>query len=114
MPKEYSWRRLFWYYTGYYDDYPTDQPKEEDVKKKQVLMKQVGLSKLKMNKVIIEPSIPFDLQKIPENIKPIKIKKQTDEKTGIKPPPSSPINMSQKQKEHKISYADKLKILKNI
>ena len=114
MPKEYSWRRLFWYYTGYYDDYPTDKPKEEDVLKKQVLMKQVGLSKLKMNKVIIEPSIPFDLQKLPEDIKPLKLKRQTNEKPDIKPPPSSPINMSQKQKEHKISYADKLKILKNI
>ena len=109
-----GWWRSFYYYMNWEYDSENDKPKEEDVKKKQVLMKQVGLSKLKMNKVIIEPSIPFDLQKIPENIKPLKLKRQTNEKPDIKPPPSSPINMSQKQKEHKISYADKLKILKNI
>ena len=116
MPKEYSWTRLFWYYTGYYEDYPTDIPKEEDVLKKQVLMKQIGLSKLKMNKVRIEPKVPFDLQKInDEDIKPPKLKIETDKKIGIKPPPSSPINMmSQKQKHHKVSYSDKLKLLKNI
>ena len=115
MPKEYSWTRLFWYYTGYYDDYPTDIPKEEDVLKKQVLMKQVGLSKLKMNKVRIEPKVPFDLQKIKdEDIKPPKLKRETKKDYGMITPASSPINISQKQQQHKHSYSDKLKLLKNI
>jgi hypothetical protein len=115
MPKEYSWTRLFWYYTGYYEDYPTDTPKEEDVLKKQVLMKQVGLSKLKMNKVRIEPKVPFDLQKIKdEDIKPPKLKRETKEDYDTITPASSPINISQKQKHHKVSYSDKLKLLKNI
>lgn len=106
MTEHYSWTRLLWYYTGYYDDYPTDIPKETDVKKKAVLCKQIGLSKLKMNKVIIDPSIPFDLQKIPET-KPLK-------KVGYKPPPTSPINMSQKQKHHKLSYSERVQLLKNM
>ena len=125
MPKEYSWRRLFWYYAGYYDDYPTDQPSEEDVSKKQVLCKQVNLSKLKLNKVIIKPSVPFDLQKIKPNDKKVPLplideKKITTrveivrEKNEIKAPPSSPINISQKQKYHKKSYSDRLKLLKNL
>jgi len=107
-----GWWRSFYYYMNWEYDSENDKPREEDVLKKQVLMKQVGLSKLKMNKVIIEPSVPFDLQKISDNIKPPKLIRQTN--TNIKPPPTSPVNMSQKQKEHKISYADKLKILKNI
>ena len=102
----YSWTRLFWYYTWGYDDYPTDIPSEKDVLKKQVLIKQVGLSKLKMNKVIIDPSVPFDLQKIPDK-KPLK---------HISPPtpPPSPRKESQKQIEHKLSYCDRLKLLKNM
>ena len=114
MPKEYSWTRLFWYYTGYYEDYPTDIPKEEDVLKKQVLMKQIGLSKLKMNKVRIEPKVPFDLQKInDEDIKPPKLKRETKE-DYVSTPQNSPIPISQKQQHHKHSYSDKLKLLKNI
>jgi hypothetical protein len=122
MTDHYSWKRLFWYYTGWYDDYPTDIPEEKDVLRKQVLMKQVGLSKLKMKKVIIQPSVPFDLQKIdnkvnslPIELKPPKLKRESKEDYDIpKPPPSSPINMSQKQKQHKVSYNDKLKLLKNL
>ena len=109
MPKEYSWRRLFWYYTGYYDEYPTDVPTEEDVNKKQVLCKQVNLSKLKLNKVYIEPSVPFDLQKIKTNdkkvplplsddIKPPKLVRQTNIIYDCpKPPPTSPIPIIQKK-----------------
>ena len=126
MPKEYSWTRLFWYYTGYYEDYPTDIPQEEDVLKKQVLMKQVGLSKLKMNKVRIEPKVPFDLQKIKDkDIKPPsratletlslpKLKRETKEDYVISTPQNSPIPMSLKQRQQKTSYSDKLKLLKNI
>lgn len=129
-----GWWRSFYYYMGWEYESENDKPKEEDVKKKQVLCKQVNLSKLKLNKVIIQPSVPFDLQKIQTNDKKVPLplddneKKKTKkvvikkesvrinekEKNGIKPPPSSPINISQKQKQHKISYADKLQLLKNI
>jgi hypothetical protein len=129
-----GWFRSFYYYMGWEYESENDKPKEEDVKKKQVLMKQVGLSKLKMNKVIIEPSVPFDLQKIETNDKKVPLplddnkKKKTKristkkesvkeneiEKKGIRAPPSSPINMSQKQKSHKISYTEKLNMLKNL
>ena len=111
MPKDYSWKRLFWYYTGYYDEYPTDSPTEQDVLKKQVLCKQISLSKLKMKKVKIEPRVPFDLQKIdnkveslPIDIKPPKLKRETKEDYGIITPCNTHCNtpsMSQKQLHHK-------------
>ena len=112
--EHYSWKRLFWYYTGYYDEYPTDTPQEKDVLRKQVLMKQVGLSKLKMKKVIIKPSVPFDLQKINTEELSERQKRNILKEPLPKPPPSSPINISQKQKNHKVSYTDKLKLLKNL
>ena len=123
--EHYSWKRLFWYYTGYYDEYPTDTPSEDDVNKKQVLCKQVNLSKLKLNKVNIEPSVPFDLQKIKPNDKKVPLplcdndmterqKRKLLNNTIPKPPPSSPINISQKQKNHQYTYADKLLLLKNL
>lgn len=67
----YSWSRLFWYYTGYYDSYDEGHNiKDEDVKRKQVLMKQITLSKLKLKKVNKkDDTVPFDLQKIEQPIK---------------------------------------------
>jgi hypothetical protein len=67
----YSWSRLFWYYTGYYDSYDEGHNiKDEDVKRKQVLMKQITLSKLKLKKVNKkDDKVPFDLQKIEQPIK---------------------------------------------
>ena len=100
------WRN-FYYYMGWDYDSENDKPTEESVKKKQVLMKQVGLSKLKMNKVRIEPKVPFDLQKIKTNDK-------EEKESKTKTPAPSPINMSQKQQQHKTTYSDKLKLLKNI
>lgn len=66
----YSWSRLFWYYTGYYDSYDEGHNiKDEDVKRKQVLMKQITLSKLKLKKVNKkDDTVPFDLQKIKQPI----------------------------------------------
>jgi len=114
MSGHYSWRRLFWYYTGYYDEYPTDKPSESDVNKKQVMCKQINLSKLKLNKVNIKPSVPFDLQKIKENKKNVPLPLKDNQDETIRAPPSSPINISQKQKQHIKTYTDKLKFLKNI
>ena len=59
-----GWWRSAYYWLGWEYESQNDYPKEEDVNKKQVLMKQVQLSKLKMRKVRIDPKIPFDLQKI--------------------------------------------------
>ncbi len=59
-----GWWRSAYYWLGWEYESQNDYPKEEDVNKKQVLMKQVTLSKLKMKKVRIDPKVPFDLQKI--------------------------------------------------
>ena len=109
-----GWWRTLYYYMNWEYESDNDIPREEDVLKKQVLMKQVGLSKLKMKKVRIEPSVPFDLQKIPDDIKPPKLKRETKEDYDFSTPHPSPINMSLKQRQQKTSYSDKLKILKNI
>jgi len=108
-----GWWRSLYYYMGWPYDSVNDYPKPEDVSKKQVLCKQVNLSKLKLNKVNIKPSVPFDLQKIKPNDKKVPLPLM-DEKKAIKAPPSSPINISQKQKHHKHAYADRLKLLKNL
>jgi len=45
-----GWWRSFYYYMDWEYDSENDKPTEKDVLRKQVLMKQVGLSKLKMKK----------------------------------------------------------------
>lgn len=109
-----GWWRSFYYYMDWEYDSENDKPTEKDVLRKQVLMKQVGLSKLKMKKVIIEPSVPFDLQKINTEELSERQKRNILKEPLPEPPPSSPINISQKQKHHKVSYTDKLKLLKNL
>lgn len=59
-----GWWRSAYYWLGWEYDSENDYPKEEDVNKKQVLMKQVQLSKLKLNHVDVKTSTPFDLIKI--------------------------------------------------
>lgn len=87
------WRSLYYYMGWTYDSY-NDYPNEDDVRKKQILCKQINLSKLKMNKVIIEPTIPFDLQKIKiENENKIQLHKKEKQEIKIQ-------TMSQKQKHH--------------
>jgi hypothetical protein len=81
-----GWWRSLYYYMGWDYESDNDKPLEKDVLKKQVLCKQINLSKLKMKKVIIEPKIPFDLQKI-----------YTDEKEKE----TKPQEMSIKQRIHK-------------
>ena len=106
-----GWWRSLYYYMGWEYESENDKPLEKDVLRKQVLMKQVGLSKLKMKKVIIKPSVPFDLQKI--NTEELSERQKIKEPLP-KPPPSSPVNMSQKQKQHKQTYSERLKLLKNL
>jgi hypothetical protein len=91
-----------------------DKPSEDDVKKKQVMCKQINLSKLKLNKVYIKPSVPYDLQKIKENKKtvPMPLKDNVETKESINTPPNTPeYKSSQKQKHHNKTY---LNLLKNI
>tara|TARA_R110001632_G_C11231372_1_gene406650 strand:- start:141 stop:482 length:342 start_codon:yes stop_codon:yes gene_type:complete len=88
------WRSLYYYFEWPYES-DNDKPTEKDVNLKQVLMRQVSLSKLKLKKVRITPRMPPDLQ-------PIKVKKNINifnDYDDIKyiPPPSSPIEISQKQ-----------------
>jgi hypothetical protein len=150
-----GWWRSAYYWLGWEYESKNDYPKEEDVNRKQVLMKQVTLSKLKMRKVRIDPKIPFDLQKIKSGDKkvpnilkdsieePVALKRQITNKTDKKPvkkktvsfakelknveegekedieyilcPPNSPSDrLSQKQKNHKLSYKQRLKNLKNM
>lgn len=150
-----GWWRSAYYWLGWEYDSANDYPEEKDVQKKQVLMKQVQLSKLKMRKVRIDPKIPFDLQKIKsgnkkvpnilkDNIeKPVALERQITNKTDKKPvkkktvsfakesknvgegenedieyilcPPNSPSDrLSQKQKNHRLSYKQRLKNLKNM
>jgi len=146
-----GWWRSAYYWLGWEYESQNDYPKEEDVNRKQVLMKQVTLSKLKMRKVRIDPKIPFDLQKIKSGDKkvpnilkdsietPVALKRQITNKTVKKKtvsfakesknveegekedieyilcPPNSPSDrLSQKQKNHKLSYKQRLKNLKNM
>ena len=150
-----GWWRSAYYWLGWEYESKNDYPKEEDVNRKQVLMKQVTLSKLKMRKVRIDPKIPFDLQKIKSGDKkvpnilkdsieePVALKRQITNKTDKKPvkkktvsfakelknveegekegsdyimcPPNSPSDrLSQKQKNHKLSYKQRMKNLKNM
>jgi len=150
-----GWWRSAYYWLGWEYESQNDYPKEEDVNRKQVLMKQVTLSKLKMRKVRIDPKIPFDLQKIKSGDKkvpnilkdsietPVALKRQITNKTDKKPvkkktvsfakelknveegekedieyilcPPNSPSDrLSQKQKNHKLSYKQRMKNLKNM
>lgn len=95
MPKRNGWFRSFYYYMNWPYESDNDMPSEKDVNLKQVLMRQVSLSKLKLKKVRITPRMPPDLQ-------PIKVKKTINifnDYDDIKciPPPSSPIEISQKQ-----------------
>ncbi len=88
-----GWWRSAYYWMGWEYESQNDYPKEKDVNRKQVLMKQVTLSKLKMKKVKIDPKVPFDLQKIKSNDKkvpnilkdciekPVALKRQITNKT---------------------------------
>ena len=92
-----GWWRSAYYWLGWEYESQNDYPKEKDVNRKQVLMKQVTLSKLKMRKVRIDPKIPFDLQKIKSGDKkvpnilkdsieePVALKRQITNKTVKKP-----------------------------
>jgi flagellar biosynthesis/type III secretory pathway protein FliH len=127
----YSWTRSFSYWFGNYDEYKTDQPREKEVSLKAVLMKQIVLSRLRLNKIKTIKQIPYDLQKIePSKIKinmdDYKIvKKEIKKEFLIAAPwttleiPEKPVlkrqrvEKSQKQQQHILSYTDRMKMLKS-
>jgi hypothetical protein len=127
----YSWTRSFSYYFGNYDEYKTDEPREKEVSLKACLMKQIVLSRLRLNKIKTVKQIPYDLQKIESskikiNMNNYKIvKKENKKEFLIEAPwttleiPEKPIlkrqrvEKSQKQQEHLMSYTDRMKMLKS-
>lgn len=113
MPKNRGFWRSVYYYMDW--DYQSDNdiPNEKSVRLKQVLMRQVSLSKLKLKKVRINPRVPPDLQPIKTKNKVIIsdtldiIDVKHDENIFYCPPRTSPINiveLSQKQKQSRYGY----------
>lgn len=95
MPRR-GWIRSFYYYMDWPYESKNDVPDEKSVKLKQVLMRQVSLSKLKLKHIDTKIRIPPDLQKIECNDKILYI-----------PPNPSPVNnkeLSQKQQQQVYSY----------
>ena len=106
-----GWFRSFYYYMDWDYDSDHDIPSEKDILLKQTLMRQVSLSKLKMNKARINPRKPPDLEPIITKEKITNIFNNLDrlnvvEDVEVKysPPHSSPIEISQKQKANKYGY----------
>ena len=95
MPRR-GWIRSFYYMMDWEYNSENDNPDEKSVKLKQVLMRQVSLSKLKLKHIDTKIRIPPDLQKIECNDKILYI-----------PPNPSPVNnkeLSQKQQQQVYSY----------
>jgi len=97
MPKHrMGWWRSLYYYLDWEYESKNDVPDEKSVKLKQVLMRQISLSKLKLKHIDVKVRIPPDLQKI----------KCNDETIYI-PPKPSPVNnteLSQKQQQQVYTY----------
>ena len=105
-----GWIRTFYYYMDWEYESENDKPDEKTVKLKQVLMRQVSLSKLKLKKVRIAPRLPPDLQPIKTKNKVITldiIDVKHDENIFYVPPKTSPTNeveLSQKQTQSRYGY----------
>ena len=96
MPKHRrGWLRSLYYYLDWEYESKNDVPDERSVKLKQLLMRQISLSRLKLKHIDVKVRIPPDLQKI----------KCNDETIYITPN-VSPINkeLSQKQQQQVYSY----------
>ena len=113
MPKNRGFWRSVYYYMDWDYQSENDIPDEKSVRLKQVLMRQVSLSKLKLKKVMITPRLPPDLQPIKTKNKVIIsdtldiIDIKHNENIFYVPPRTSPINiveLSQKQKQSRYGY----------
>jgi len=60
-----GWFRSFYYYMGWEYESKNDQPSEKSVKQKQQCMRQISLSKLKLNVVKNKKRIAPDLKPLP-------------------------------------------------
>ena len=96
MPKHRrGWLRSLYYYLDWEYESKNDIPDERSVKLKQLLMRQISLSRLKLKHIVVKARVPPDLRKI----------KCNDETIYITPN-VSPINkeLSQKQQQQVYSY----------
>ena len=64
MSEHRGWFRSFYYVMGWEYNSENDYPTQEQTNKKAELNKQIILSKLKMNKQIVDLKTPYDLQKV--------------------------------------------------
>ena len=104
-----GWWRSFYYYMDWEYESDNDKPDEKTVKLKQVLMRQVSLSKLKLKHINVTERIPPDLQKIKCRVKtPADLQKiEFNDETKYITPNVSPINnveLSQKQRQARYGY----------
>ena len=109
-----GWWRSFYYYMDWEYESDNDKPDEKTVKLKQVLMRQVSLSKLKLKHINVIERIPPDLQKIKckDRISPDLQKIECKEEILYIPPNVSPnvspinnnVELSQKQRQARYGY----------
>ena len=60
-----GWFRSFYYYMGWEYESDNDKPTEKSVKLKQELMRQISLSKLKLNVIEKKERVAPDLEPLP-------------------------------------------------
>jgi len=104
-----GWLRSLYYYLDWEYESENDKPDEKTVKLKQVLMRQVSLSKLKLKHINVIERIPPDLQKIKcrEKTSADIQKIEFNDETIYITPNVSPINnieLSQKQRQARYGY----------
>lgn len=94
-----GWIRSFYYYMDWVYVSDNDKPDEKSVILKQVLMRQISLSKLKLKHIDVKQRIPPDLQKIDKDI-------ISDETIYITPmnSPIKHVELSQKQRQARYGY----------
>jgi hypothetical protein len=112
-----GWIRSFsyWWWGDYESD--NDKPTERSVHLKQQVNRQVSLSKLKLIKVDMKPRVIPDLEPIKESKKKnqkLKVifakEKEEDESKKLK----KNVELSMRQRQHKINYKSRLEILKGL
>ena len=112
-----GWWRSMYYYMGWRYDSENDKPTERSVHLKQQVNRQVSLSKLKLIKVDMKTRVIPDLEPIKECKKKnqkLKVRfakeKEKDESKKLK----KNVELSMRQKQHKINYKSRLQILKGL
>ena len=118
-PKKHrmGWWRSMYYYMGWKYESDNDKPTERSVHLKQQVNRQVSLSKLKLIKVDMRPRVIPDLEPIKECKKKnqkLKVRfakeKEKDDSKKLK----KNVELSMRQRQHKINYKSRLEILKGL